>query len=244
MELYIIRHGQSTNNALEDSTQRSFDPDLTPAGQQQAERVAAYLADGSHRDPWMSPGIGFTHSDAEQTFGITHLYTSAMHRAMLTAAPIARALNLKPQIWLDIHEHGGLFLEHEGVVTGYPGMTRQQIGASFPEYVIPDGVTDQGWYDPAGGQESLTRCYGRAMTVAEELRRRARAEDADARIALVTHGTFIDALIKALFNLLPSRHMFFFHYNTAITRIDFVEKGRIYVRHVNRIDHLPADLVT
>ena len=50
MELYIIRHGQSTNNALgEDITNRVMDAPLTDLGHQQAQlvgqrrRLLAYL---------------------------------------------------------------------------------------------------------------------------------------------------------------------------------------------------------
>ena len=43
-QLFFIRHGQSTNNALADPTQRVQDPELTELGQIQAERVAEYLS--------------------------------------------------------------------------------------------------------------------------------------------------------------------------------------------------------
>jgi broad specificity phosphatase PhoE len=46
MELFLIRHGESTNNALEDWTQRVEDPLLTERGERQAERTAAHLAAG------------------------------------------------------------------------------------------------------------------------------------------------------------------------------------------------------
>ena len=40
MELFIIRHGQSVNNALEDQTKRKKDPALTSTGEQQAQELA------------------------------------------------------------------------------------------------------------------------------------------------------------------------------------------------------------
>ena len=54
----------------------------------------------------------------------------------------------------------------------------------------------------------------------------------------------MDTLLKALFNQLPSHHLWYHHYNTAITRIDFDEEGRLHLRYLNRIDHLPPDLVS
>ena len=44
MQLYIIRHAQSYNNALTDWTERVSDPPLTELGEQQADLLAAYLA--------------------------------------------------------------------------------------------------------------------------------------------------------------------------------------------------------
>ena len=40
MDLFLIRHGESTNNALADVSQRVADPELTAKGRVQAERVA------------------------------------------------------------------------------------------------------------------------------------------------------------------------------------------------------------
>lgn len=50
LELYFIRHGQSTNNLLTEDgsdtylSQRSTDPDLTPIGEEQARLVAEAIA--------------------------------------------------------------------------------------------------------------------------------------------------------------------------------------------------------
>ena len=44
MRLYLIRHAQSGNNILIDEIGRSHDPKLTPVGERQAQKLAAYLA--------------------------------------------------------------------------------------------------------------------------------------------------------------------------------------------------------
>jgi 2,3-bisphosphoglycerate-dependent phosphoglycerate mutase len=249
MELYLIRHGQSVNNALPDDAPRIQDSPLNDLGKAQAERVAAYLADGSNRDPRYSPATGYSERETMSTFGITHLYTSPMRRALQTTQPIARALNLHPEIWIDIHEHGGVYQARPDGVTAFPGMTSVEIQEQFAGYVLPAGLTAAGWWDVARGAEEYYTALGRAVKVAGELRRRARelaaAPDAPPqRIALVSHGTFIDALIKALLNLLPSRQMFFLMYNTGITRIDFVDNDRLVLRYVNRVTHLPPDMIS
>ena len=242
MELYIIRHGQSTNNALEDETQREVDAPLTDLGKQQAELLAAYLADGHNRDRWVNPATGYSRPDDDKGFGVTHLYCSAMYRSLQTTQPIARALGLRPEVWIDIHEHGGIYLEQPDGIVGFPGKTRSEIMSEFPDYALPDAISDNGWWKQEIGQESLAMAQGRAIKVAGELRRRA---DSGEGIAIVSHGTFIDALLKALFNQLPSRQFYYLHYNTAITRIDFSgDRDRLLVRYVNRTAHLPNDLVS
>ena len=80
---------------------RSPDPELTPAGQAQAEHLAAFTSrscrpDGE--DPRNDRGFGFT-----------HLYTSLMVRSVKTAYPVAQATGLKPVAWDIIHEEGGIF---------------------------------------------------------------------------------------------------------------------------------------
>ncbi len=242
MELYIIRHAQSTNNALPGEIGRVGDPPLTDTGRRQAELLAAYLADGRNRDPQMDPATGFPEQYNGQGFGFTHLYCSAMYRSLLTTQPLARALGIQPEVWIDVHEHGGLYMEQPDGIVGEPGLSRSQIQAEFSDYILPDGITDTGWYDTKIGQESLYAAQARAIKVAGELRRRA---GSDQRIAIISHGTFIDALLKALFYQLPRRDIYYSHFNTAITRIDlYGDSDRQLVRFVNRIAHLPTDLMT
>jgi broad specificity phosphatase PhoE len=242
MELYIIRHGQSTNNALEDESKRVADAPLTDLGKQQAELLAAYLADGTNRDRWVNPATGYSRPEEDRGFGITHLYCSAMYRSLQTTRPVAQALGIQPEVWIDIHEHGGIYLEQPDGIVGFSGKTRAEIMSEFPDYLLPDSLGDAGWWDQKVGQESLSAAQGRAIKVAGELRRRASSNEG---IAIISHGTFIDALLKALFNQLPSRQFYYLHYNTAITRIDFSgDKDRLLVRYVNRTAHLPNELVS
>lgn len=249
MELYIIRHGQSINNALPEDQPRIQDAPLTELGLKQAAHLAAYFADGKNRDPRYSPSTGYAEREDERTFGITNLYCSPMHRALQTTRPMAAALGLKPEIWIDIHEHGGIYQTTPDGIIGYPGRTRSQVVADFPDYVVPEAITEQGWWDVALGSEPYHTAAGRAIKVAAELRRRAseapiQPDGRPTRIALISHGTFIDALIKALLNQLPSRDFFYLHYNTGITRVDFVEKGRMLLRYINRIPHLTPDMIS
>lgn len=243
MRLYLIRHAQSTNNALVNQRDRVCDPLLTELGLHQAEMLARHLATGV--DPEYFTGVSEedTTADNRQGYRINRLYCSAMHRSLLTAQPVARALRLRPEVWLDLHEHGGIFLDHGGQqgVIGYPGRTRPEILAEFPDCLLPDEVTDEGWWDPRRGMEDWPACYGRAVRAATLLRERAASQE---RIAVISHGAFMDALLKALTHQVPSLHLFYRHYNTGITSIDFWPDGTIDLRYLNRFDHLPPELIS
>jgi len=233
MDLFIVRHGQSFNNALDDPKDRVEDPPLTEAGEKQADRVADYLAEGRHL------------LAAERSSGrrlLDHIYCSPMLRTLQTAQPIGRALNMPPEVWVDIHEWGGVFLDHgdERGIVGYPGMSRSEIEKRFDGYVVPATIGEDGWWDPSRGQEQSSSAHGRAIGVAEALWERV-AEDN--RIALVAHGGFIDSLLKALLHLLPSQHVDLPHYNTAITHLNFAE-GKLQMRYMDRTEHLPDELIT
>lgn len=244
MELYIIRHAQSYNNALADMRDRVKDPPLTELGHRQAERIAEHLAGGISPELQIGASEEDTSVRQRRGYGITRLYCSAMHRALQTARPIGEALGLTPEVWIEIHEHGGIFLDHHdgrGPI-GYPGKTRSEILDEFPNYVLPEGITEAGWW--CGGEEDWPACQGRAIKVAGQLRLLAREAERGERVAMVTHGGFIDALLKALFSQLPSNRYFYFHYNTAITCLDFQEGDRLGVRYLNRIPHLTPDLVS
>lgn len=81
----------------------------------------------------------------------------------------------------------------------------------------------------------------RAGRVAAALHARAKSQE---RIAIVTHGTFANYLIHTLFGQQPGRRLFYYHYNTAISRIDFYQDGSLGLVYLNRIDHLPPELVS
>jgi len=244
MELYLIRHGQSTNNALADINARTRDPDLTDLGRQQAKLVAEHLTSGISPEVAIANGVEDTHVSPKRGYGLTKLYCSPMRRALQTTQPISDALGLTPEVWLDIHEKGGIYLDHgkEKGCVGYPGMTRCEILAEFPDYLLPDEITSGGWWK--NGYEDWPACQGRAIKVMHQLRDWASNGRVDERIALVSHGGFMDALLKALCDQLPSKHIWYHHFNTAITRIDFRESGGLSLRFMNRVEHLSPQLVS
>jgi 2,3-bisphosphoglycerate-dependent phosphoglycerate mutase len=236
MELTIIRHAQSTNNALPSPKNRVCDPPLTELGHRQAGILAQHLATGQRLAPWQADP--FEHGG----YSFTRLYCSPMYRSLQTAQPIARALELTPEVWVDIHERGGIYLDHgeAGGIVGYPGRTRREILSEFPGYTLSEGITEQGWWRYRGREDRQT-FYGRAVQVALTLREQAASDD---RIALVTHGDFIDGLLKALFNQLPGTGIAYRHLNAAVTSIRLHGDGKLTVAYLNRAEYLPPDLLS
>lgn len=245
MKLFLIRHAQSANNALAEQAQmddyldqRSPEPTITELGFEQAQRTADHLA----ALEWPEDADGRNSRDSHG-YGFTKLFVSPMWRTLQTALPISKALNLQPQVWIDIHEHGGIFHGNprKGAVAHHTGMGRSEIEEQFPGYLLPDEITVDGWWP--GGYEEMEVCYTRATNVAKLLREWA-PEMAEDRVALVSHGTFLDALIKALLGHDFSVQMYYTHYNTAITRIDFTPGGFLLLRYMNRTEHLTPELIS
>jgi hypothetical protein len=144
MQLYLIRHGQSTNNYLLEQTGaedgRSFDPELTPLGVRQAAVLAEFLK--------CQAGFGPEQPHSPKTIQLTHLYASPMVRAIGTGLPTARALGLPLVAWKDLHEGGGLYLQEEGgEPLGQPGPNRAAMQRLFPELVWPAEMGEEGWWN-------------------------------------------------------------------------------------------------
>lgn len=229
MHLFLVRHGQSFNNTLPDGVGRVADPPLTEAGEKQAPLVAKYLAEAAAKDPYHPRGpVG--------GFDITRLYTSAHLRCLQTSQPIAEALNMDPEIWVDLHEECGIWME--GVDT-MPGMKRSEIADRFPRVRIPDEIGEAGWWNRP--RETEAEWVERAQRVADKLW--SDFGDTDERIAMVVHGGFIKDLVSALIAGGPLPSGVISSRNTSISTIAFVEDKAV-VAYLNRLEHLPAELVT
>ncbi|MDE2888904.1 MAG: histidine phosphatase family protein [Gemmatimonadota bacterium] len=238
MELYIIRHGQSANNAMAEGGRRVCDPPLTAIGEAQADRLACYLATAGE-------GVEVIHAAGMQQncagFGFDRLFSSPMLRAIQTAAPVGKALGSRPEIWIDIHEEGGIWLDEGGGrgEVGYPGLTRSEIEGRFPEFVVPEAVTDEGWWNRSPEVKSEWRA--RARRVASVIH--GQFAGTEERIALVCHGGFANDLLHAVFAGMPDT-VYFESPNTAVSRLDFDGEGRVQMRYLARVAHLTPELTT
>ena len=236
MDIFWIRHGESTNNALADPTRRVADPPLTALGRQQASRLAGFIARGGHLEA----------GERETGPPLDEMHASPMRRSLQTAQPLSGALGLPTQVWVDVHEIGGMWVDgsdHE------PGMDRTTMAADFPEARIPSGIGERGWW--TGGQESAAAGSGRAIEVVRSLRQRAReqrpreqgARERLPRVAIVSHGDFMSAVVKAFADHLPQDGLYYDHRNTGITRFRLTDGG-CRVLYVNRAAHLEGEAAT
>lgn len=254
MQLYFIRHAQSYNNALYDSTGsdrgRRYDPQLTETGQKQVEVLAQFLK--NNHGPVKSPvepqaasfenrTTSFGHDPQNLAgYGLTHLYTSLMQRATATAWAVAQALDLPLTAWVDLHEGGGLYLNDEvtGEPASLPGPGRTYFQAHFPNLQLPAWLDEQGWW--LRPYETRPERSLRAHRVLDELL--ARHANTDHRVAFFSHGGFYNHFLTALLNLPSNEGLWFSLNNTAITRIDFTDELRLV--YLNRLDFMPPSLVT
>jgi 2,3-bisphosphoglycerate-dependent phosphoglycerate mutase len=242
MQLYFIRHGQSANNRLWDTTSsdegRVEDPELTDAGQQQAKLVAQFLAQHQTDAPATNGFSGFN------DFQLTHLYASPMVRTLDTAQPISEALDLPIFVWEEIHEQGGIWSQDEtsGQPLGRAGRKRAEFASRFPACQLPDYFDDNGWWNrPVEDHETTLDRARRFVTQLKE-----RHGDTDHSVAIVSHGAFYNYLLGVLLNIpinYPESSTWFVLHNTAITRFDFLET-HMRIAYSNRVDFLPAHLIT
>jgi 2,3-bisphosphoglycerate-dependent phosphoglycerate mutase len=240
MQLYFIRHGQSENNALWMRTGshegRSEDPGLTEVGRQQSELLAQFLRRAD-------PNLATNGSDIQNVagFGITHLYTSLMVRAVETGTIIARALDLPMVAWVALHEYGGIYLRDKETNerVGLPGRNRAYFEAHYPDLVLPDSLGEAGWWNRPY-EEPEQRLPRAKRFLHDLLEKHGHTDD---RAAVVSHGGFYNYLLAALLNLPGREGHWFVMNNAAISRIDFHE-DEIWLVYLNRADFLPKDLIT
>lgn len=242
LQLYFIRHGQSTNNVIMDENNhddfllaRTTDPELTPVGIEQAQRVADLIAQPvtpSEYDPHNRFG-----------FGLTHLYSSLMVRAVKTGMAIAHKAKLPLVAWPELHETGGLFdvdmANGEPEFIGQPGPGRSFFRTQFPGLVIPDDLPEDGWYNRE--KEPHEQYLPRAQAIVDRLL--AEHSGTDHRVGIVMHGGIFARILTALFNIQAERYWVLMN-NCAISRVDISENGHVILSYMNKVDHFPNHLVT
>ena len=206
-------------------------------GKQQVDLLARFLKSGEadHKsyllhDPSNSKG-----------FGLTHLYSSLMWRALETASSVAERLDLPIYGLEDIYEGGGIYLKdaESGERVGQPGKTPQELQAAFPRLVLPEGLNPKGWWNRPFETREARKQRGHQV-LNWLLQRHANKDD---RVALFSHGGFYNDFVRAIMKIEESTAMWLEMNNCGISRFDFYEDGVSLVYH-NRVSFLPDELIT
>jgi len=249
MQLFLIRHGQSKNNAHDDAHVHP-DPDLTDLGHRQAAYLAAWMIEANDTESITRLSMRDPSRQDHHPIKLTHLFVSPMRRTLQTAQPLAQAFGTEAHVHPLIYEAGGLYeraaTSAHGGIGPYRGMSATQIKAEFPDYFIDPAIGDDGWYT-LDREESLDECHARADQMAELFKRRVSTDEMwrAASVALVSHGMFIDCMLLSLMGVAAAmRQSYFWVYNTSITRVELRRDGYAIIRNVNRVAHLPPEMIT
>jgi 2,3-bisphosphoglycerate-dependent phosphoglycerate mutase len=249
MQIYFIRHGQSTNNILsyEDGSydyERVSDPSLTDIGVEQAKYVGKFLA---QKLEW--PADVTIDTQNRYGFGLTHLYCSLMIRAVHTGSIISSHVGL-PLVGLpQVHEVGGVYTEElvngESQISLEHGGTPAFYKEHFPLLRFEDPIEERGWWQ--GGREDVEGPLKRAQDVIAFLKER--HFETDDRVAIVTHGAFYNHMLRAIFGIALDEPdgrrvpLWYSFCNCAVSRFDFSAR-RVFISYLNRTDFFPDELVT
>jgi len=211
-DLYLIRHGQSANNALPER-QRVEDPDLTDEGFAQANALAGRFLPGS----------------------LTTLLTSGFLRAMQTTRPLAARLQLRPRIRTELHEVGGCYAGYvPGQEIGRPGMNRATLSREFPEFDLPKDIDDRGWWK-SRPYETWEQARVRAREQMDRLLGEFRGTNA--KIACVIHADFKALLLERVVPHRNAPHLSLELRNTGVTHLR-CSGSSVDLVDFNNVEHL------
>ena len=179
MRLFFLRHGQSTTNALWDSSgiRRVYeaDPELTDLGRSQVATAARGLVRLVKRP--------------------CQLYTSLLRRATQSALIVAGELGGPPRAGVDLHEVGGLYSDDPltGARATHTGPGRSALTALYPDLVLPDDLGEAGWWHRPFEAEGPARSE-RAQRVWRWLM--AQHSSADDDVVVIAHLGFFNELMR------------------------------------------------
>ncbi|GAB3243275.1 histidine phosphatase family protein [Kineosporia babensis] len=249
MQLVLVRHGQSSNNAhflaelaahrarvaedpggarigeeLVGYQNRVPEPELTDLGVRQAQALGSALAEG--RLP----------------FAPTYLYASPMIRAVSTARALSEASGLPILLQPDAYEVGGV-----QEVDPRTGVRSRCDGAALPalqgyggNVLAPPGLFPADGGPWSGGFETdLEDALPRAQRLLSDLLITHRVDDV---VVLVCHQFFAQFVMAAALKWERPPWRRFRLDNTAHASLR-LEHGEVLTEWVNRVEHLdPADV--
>lgn len=222
MQLYLIRHAESENNARPDHL-REEDPPITTLGQQQAECLASWV----------------------QTLRIDALITSPFLRTLQTTRAVTDASSRHVHVWHDVFERGGCFRGHGpdstegGPGLGTSGIHHRLASENGAGCTIDATIGEEGWWfgnDRETDEEAVDRAKRVTRRFADTF------GDSDATVVSIIHADLKRLLLIEMLKpaidatrLGPLR-------NTGITKLNF-DDGSWSLDWFNSISHLPVNLI-
>ena len=221
MELYLIRHAESANNARP-AYLRVEDPAITPVGRLQAGHLAHWLA----------------------TLKADAMITSPFLRTLQTAAPVLDSTNHNLEIWHNVFERGGCYRGYnESNLAGAMGMGRDQILHALGEHSarceLDESIDEVGWWGEKT-PESDAESERRARDVCERLLQ----TFTDGQVVvLLIHADLKRLMLAEMLEGQVEVARLGAMRNVGITKVNRID-GRWQLDYFNSVTHLPARLIT
>ncbi len=194
MELVLVRHALPERREVTDGP---ADPELSPDGHAQAEHMANYLSSET----------------------IVAVYTSPLHRARQTAAPLAERLGVDPIIVDDVAEYDRHSSEYIPI--------EELKAAGDPRFHDLAAGLGDGLDDPAEFESRVLAATERII-----------ADHPGETVAVVCHGGVINLVLASILGLPTEPPGFFYPNYTSIHRIAASRSGVRSIVTVNETSHL------
>ncbi len=220
MQLYLIRHAESENNA-KPPHRRVEDPPLTPVGRLQAKHL----------------------SDWVKTLKLDALICSPVKRSLQTTKFITDSAGHHVHVWADVFEEGGIYFGHGPEATsGGPGLSRAEVISHIGDSsksTLDELITEQGWW--GRDRETPEQATIRASQVRNRIVQTFGGSDRS--VAMIIHADFKRKLIGRLLDGSIDPHLLGALRNTGITKLNY-DGQRWQLDWFNSVSHLPARLIT
>jgi 2,3-bisphosphoglycerate-dependent phosphoglycerate mutase len=222
MQLYLVRHAESENNARPPYL-RVEDPAITAIGRLQAQ----HLAD------WM------------RTLSIDHLITSPFLRTLQTTRYITDAIGGSVSVWHDVFERGGCFRGHGvdategGIGLGRSDVIRHVV-ADADRCTIDPTIEESGWW---GGKTKETDQEAVERSINVVRRFTATFSDSGQTVVAVIHADFKRELLTQMLSPRANPATFGPLRNVGISKLDY-DGQHWKLDWFNSVTHLPHKLIT
>ena len=248
MQLVLVRHGQSVNNAIFAASLESPPAQETDEpGAEVVEEVTGYS--GRVPDPVLTDlglrqarALGDALAAGRLPFVPTHLYASPTLRAVATARPLSEASGLPVLLHPDAYEVGGIqdVDPQTDERIGLPGATLEELRRHGGLVEAPPGLFPADGRPWDGGFEAdVESALPRAQRLLSSLLVAHRLDDV---VVLVSHQFFAQFVLTAALGRDTAPNRWFQVDNTGHLSLR-MEHGLAVAEWVNRVDHLdPADV--